>query len=234
MNVNEKLEELYQFNMELLKADLFDYNLNNNDKVTNPHLIKVSDKWENAQVKIMIVGQETYTWCGECGNGGEFSSNIEMSLKVYERFFLKEKGYSSPFWNEFRRIMNTVKSSKSIDYCWNNIIKIGRLGSGNIPEVNDIIKDKFDVVLEEIKITKPNIILFFTGPRYDNHIKRFIGNFKHENVEGFKQNELSSLKFENINLDLCLKTYHPNYLYRSGKKERVMNEIISMISSKVN
>jgi hypothetical protein len=186
MRTNEQLLELYNKKMPLLKKSLDEYNENTKDKATNPLLIKVSEKWEDSEVKIMIIGQETYTWCGECGNEGIFSANIKESLNIYNRFFLNNYGYTSPFWNEFRRLSKSIKTNKKVDFSWNNVIKIGRIGAGNIPNINDIIYKDFNILIEEIKITKPNIVIFFTGPSYNNHIKRFIGSFNVIPKENFK------------------------------------------------
>ena len=144
MRTNEQLLELYNKKMPLLKKSLDEYNENTKDKATNPLLIKVSEKWEDSEVKIMIIGQETYTWCGECGNEGIFSANIKESLNIYNRFFLNNYGYTSPFWNEFRRLSKSIKTNKKVDFSWNNVIKIGRIGAGNIPNINDIIYKDFN------------------------------------------------------------------------------------------
>lgn len=234
MNINDKLIKLYQSKMPFLKKSLSKYNEQNNDKATNPLLIKVSEKWETSDVKIMIIGQETYTWCIECGEDGVFSGNIDMSINVYNKFFYESFGYTSPFWNEFRRISKSISTAKSVDFSWNNVIKIGRIGAGNIPKINDIIFNDFNVLIEEIKIIKPNILIFFTGPRYNHHIKRFVGNFNVKTKENFKINELSFLEFDELEFDLCLRTYHPNYLYRSGKREKIINEIIKEINNNIN
>ena len=56
MRTNEQLLELYNKKMPLLKKSLDEYNENTKDKATNPLLIKVSEKWEDSEVKIMIIG----------------------------------------------------------------------------------------------------------------------------------------------------------------------------------
>ncbi|WP_288982859.1 hypothetical protein [uncultured Flavobacterium sp.] len=234
MNVNEQLDELYRLKMPFLVKSLSEYNEQNNDKATNPLLIKVSEKWEKSEVKIMIIGQETFTWCVECGENGVFSGNIDLSINIYNNFFNNSFGYPSPFWNEFRRISKSIITSKSVDFSWNNIIKVGRIGSGNVPKINEIIFKDFNVLVEEINITKPNILIFFTGPNYNNHIKKFIGNFNVKPKDNFKINELSFLEFNELEFDLCIRTYHPNYLYRSGKREKIINGIINEINNKLN
>lgn len=233
MSLNNKLKELYVSKMEDLKSPLLEYNSSHSDseKATNPLLIKVNEGWENADFKIMIIGQETNGWCHECGENQDFTPNIEKSLEVYEKFYLKQNGYRSPFWNEFRRIKRSLSSDKKIEFCWNNVIKIGRVGIGNSPKINEIKEEYFNVLLKEIEILKPNIIILFTGPNYDNHVEKYIGKNKIIPISNFTINELSNVEFENLNLILCLKTYHPNYLYRSGLRAKVINEIITIINT---
>ncbi len=231
IEINNKLKELYSSKMVDLKSPLLEYNNNHKDKATNPLLIKVNEEWEKADYKIMIIGQETNGWCHECGENQNFTPNIDKSLEVYGEFYLNKIGYKSPFWNEFRRIKRGLSSDKKIEFCWNNVIKIGRVGVGNSPKINKIKEEFFNVLLNEIEILKPNIIILFTGPKYDCHVEKYIGKNKTIPISNFSINELSKVEFENLNLKLCLKTYHPNYLYRSGLRAKVINEIIKILNT---
>lgn len=235
MEINEKLKELYNIKMELLKTPLLEYNKNSNniEKATNPLLIQVNENWKLADFKIMIVGQETNGWCHECGNSQEFNPNINKSIEVYNNFYLKGNGYRSPFWNEFNRIRKNINPNKKVAFSWNNLIKIGKVGVGNSHKINQIKETYFNVLLEEIEILKPNCIIFFTGPNYNNFIEKYIGKNKTTPIVEFNSNELSIVEFENLNSLFCLKTYHPNYLYRSGLRLKVINKIIELINQKI-
>ena len=146
---------------------------------------------------------------------------------------LNKSEYCCSLMNSPHRYLNSLSSSsdKKIEFCWNNVIKIGRVGVGNSPKINQIKEEFFNVLLNEIEILKPNIIILFTGPKYDCHVEKYIGKYKTIPISNFSINELSKVEFENLNLKLCLKTYHPNYLYRSGLRAKVINEIIKILNT---
>jgi len=183
MNYNIQLANLYKEKYPELAVQINNYNNNIfinkgnlEDRATNPLLLKVYDDWDLAENKIMILGKETNYWAGECGNNAVFCDKIEEILNIYEAWYLKDTMYNSPFWNEFRRIRRWLENNndQKLSVIWNNVIKIGRLGMGNVPEINKIIKNTFDILSEEIKMLKPNILVLLTGHDYDNYIKEFI------------------------------------------------------------
>ncbi len=77
--------------------------------------------------------------------------------------------------------INTLKEripSKSIEYLWNNVSKIGCGGTDfgkscrkPTAKIREIEHEYFNVVAEEVKILKPDIIIFLTGFYADSEIK---------------------------------------------------------------
>jgi len=134
--MNKKLEKIYRKKFELLAPKLDEYNkkVGYNNKAMNPFLLKVPDNYYSYTNRIMIFGQETNTWCKECGGGSAFSNNIDKSIKRYEIFYLNGviNRYRGPFWNEFKRIVKSIKKEIDSVIVWNNINKIGRIGKGNV------------------------------------------------------------------------------------------------------
>jgi hypothetical protein len=106
-------------------------------------------------------------------------------------------------------------------------LKIGKSESGTPQQglINYTI-DYFNVIPQEIEILKPNVLLFLSGHTYDDHIRKTIGNFSIVPIEGFSTNELCILKFDNISVDLAIRTYHPGYLQRLGERRMNITETI--------
>lgn len=242
MKVNEQLLELYNSKYPELKKALFDYNSKIMDKTTeemcatNPLLIKVNSEWENSNLKILIFGQETNFWAREAGNNQNdslFCGDVDPVINVYQDFFLGNQMYNSPFWNEFKRIKNSLDNeNKKISVLWNNVIKIGRQGIGNVEEINIITKKYFDVIKEEINILKPDVIIFFTGPNYDNHIQNFISDFEFKQIADYDTDKLCELKLIDFdNIQKVIRTYHPQYLYLNKLRKEYIEKIISEITS---
>jgi len=76
--------------------------------------------------------------------------------------------------------------------------------------------DYFDnILVAEIKILAPKVCIFFTGYHFDGRIKNIFPEIEFTEVEGFTKNQLSHLKHPNLPA-MSFRTYHPNYLRRSG------------------
>ena len=229
--MNEQLKELYSSKWEKLSEMLhyfnFDEDNDPDDKenmATHPLLIQTNDEYAKADLKVMFFGQETNEWNGVF----EEYADLESVLAVYENFYLKKgyEQYGKPFWNFIRNLKST-QSTKKIGYIWNNVLKIGKSESGTPQQ--GLIKytiDYFNVIPQEIEILKPNVLLFLSGHTYDDHIRKTIGNFSIVPIEGFSTNELCILKFDNISVDLAIRTYHPGYLQRLGERRMNITETI--------
>lgn len=176
----------------------------------------------------MIFGQETNFWCGECGNQGEYSRSLEKSIEIYTTFYMKGgiNNYRGPFWNEYKRIRNEVQKNYSSYFIWNNINKIGCMGKGNVPAIDELQFTYFDVVKDEIRILKPTTIIFLTGNSYNHFIKNNIGEFDEEDINDC----ITEIKFKNEFQNIKgYKTFHPNALYRKSKNKIVIPKIIDLI-----
>lgn len=170
--INKQLEDLYKSKYANLTVELKKYNDDINDlknRATNSLMLRADNEWTEADIKIMVFGQENNIWGGkEFGNHGVFCGKITETIDIYENFYLNDQMYSCPFWNEYRNLKSGVNSQgKKISFLWNNIVKIGRIGIGCVPKIHKITMENFDVISEEIRILKPDILVFFTGPNYD-------------------------------------------------------------------
>lgn len=239
MDTNTRLQELYNSKYQQLSDNIMRYNSsvsNLNNRASNPLMLKINEDWQNADVKVMIFGQENNFWGGECDNGGAvFCGKVNEVIDIYETFYLNKKRKYGPYWNEFNRIINkTTTREKKVAFLWNNIVKIGRLGMGCVPAIHKITNEDFNVIAAEIRILKPNILIFLTGPDYDIKIKDALGDYTKNEIKGYDQQQMCEIKFDtDYDLALCVRTHHPNYLYFQGKpfKDGVINEIISNINS---
>ena len=232
--MNELLKKLYSSKWEKISYMLQSFNKekpnDSKNSATHPLLIKTNKEYETSDFKVMFFGQETNYWERETNDGAfEEGIDIETLLNRYDIFYLKRgyEGYGGHFWNFIRKLKNS-EIDKKIGYVWNNVLKIGKCGKG-YPEQGLInyTFEYFNVISQEIEILKPNVLLFLSSYRYDEFIKRSLGNFSIIPIDGFNKNELCILKFDNLSVDLALRTYHPGYLHRLGKER--MNKILNKI-----
>jgi len=234
--MNVQLNDLYSSKWEKISEMLQSFNEEDPEDyanmATHPLLIKTNEEYEYADLKIMFFGQETNEWHGAFEEGIDINSVI----RVYDEFYLKKgyERYGKPFWNFIRRLKST-QSNKNIGYIWNNVLKIGKSESGSPQQslINYTI-ESFNVIPQEIKILKPNILLFLSGHTYDEHIKKSVGNFTIVPIEGFPTNKLCLLKFDDINVDLAIRTYHPGYLQRLGEHRIEITDKINKLIENQN
>lgn len=216
IKMNKELLELYSLKWNnLTKAiSLIYQNESLLSKPTNPLLIKIENEedYSSADIRLMIFGQETNGWY-------EMDDSIEGILKGYDDFFNIDYCYSygGQFWNGISRFITMISKKypdKKIRYVWNDIVKIGKSeGKGLPPDyIYNVERELFSVIKDEIKIIKPNFLIFFTGPYYDNKIVDNFGKVDFEAIQPFNVRQVAKTKIGNVP---AIRTYHPNYLWRN-------------------
>ena len=185
-------------------------------KPTNPLLVFVDKEEEylNADIRVIIYGQETNGWFGG------FNTDINFILDCYNKFYNSGKcwNYGGQFWNGFRKFWTMLEEkfpNKKIRYIWDNIVKIGKSdGKGFPPDyIYEVERNHFSIIKDELKILKPNIVLFFTGPNYDRFIADNFGQLSYTALSSFNSRQLAKISLSGT--DFAFRTYHPNYLWRN-------------------
>ncbi|MDR0659031.1 MAG: hypothetical protein LBG18_08910 [Mediterranea sp.] len=224
MNVKDQLRELYASKWSDLCAAMKPVveNESHETKPAKPLLLwpGKDDEYENADIRVMIVGKETRGWIDEFDPAADPGVEIEEILNEYDRFYYPVKKGGS-FWNGsklFRQMLDSRFPDKKIRYIWNNIIKMGKAHDKGAPSdsVYAIEQKHFSVVREEIEILKPHLLLFLTGHGYDRRIKDKLGELTFEPLSpSYPERELA--KFKIPGAAPAYRTHHPNYMYRQGK-----------------
>ncbi len=231
--INKDLKNLYEINYKHLAKELIAINKEIEDEskqATNPLLLKVNEHYISADLKIMLFGQETNCWLGE-RNDGAFLGEIQPVIDLYDDFYTNDRcfTYGGQFWNGVKRLKTMLQQdipNKKIGFLWNNVVKIGQRVSGFPYKINHITNQYFNVIKEEIQITEPDILIFLSGPRYDNELSKIFGDYTTERMGSFSERQLC--KIECPDIPTGFRTYHPNYLWRNGI-DKYFNAIIEEI-----
>ena len=138
------------------------------DKYSNPYYMAIPKDWNQSDNKVMIVGEEGYGEKG-CGKIQKWTmQKIQEWMLYYLNTQLNENkedpDYNkSPFWRRIRKI-----KSPSTSFIWNNIDKIHSLqwNGGlkyklSVSDRKTLHSTETKVLYEEIKIARPNIVVFF-------------------------------------------------------------------------
>jgi len=216
--LNSELLSLYKSNWDKLSNELIEIKNSNSDtNPTNPLLIRIGDekKYQEADLRVMIFGQETNDW------GNDFQNDIEYIQSIYDGFFTTKHcfSYAGQFWNGISRFLKKLdekNKEKPIEFIWNNVVKIGKSGGKGMPPeyIYQIEKNHFSILSKEIEILKPNIVLFLSGPYRDYILRNQFENIEFESIENYGLKQLAKVKLENV--EYAFRTYHPNYLWRVG------------------
>jgi len=157
----------------------------------------------------MIVGQQTFGW----GDRGlcDKSDALNILIQLYAGFNLGEHYTASPFWQasvSLNRFVNPNSNARA--FLWSNLIKVDQSKNRPAQDIEDRVC-ALGLLQREIAITSPNAVVFFTGPNYDSRIEKSFPELRWET----KSHLLARMIHPKVPI-LFFRTYHPNYLRRSG------------------
>lgn len=225
-NLQKQLNELYDdYLATILKDDLLGKAILNFE-ISSPILVNVdaksSNNYENADFKLLYVGQETNYWYNESERreDGFFDSLTDSVgyrdalLNLYANFNIGHN-YNTSLFQYKNQILSKLEQSQ-IGVLWTNILRHDQFGEGKVsPEIEaKITYDNNYIFRRELEILKPDAIVFVTGPRYDYVLQNTFNNLKitqgsqHHSFNAFALLESEELKAK------AVRMYHPNYLNR--------------------
>ncbi len=243
-NINDKLRQLYinKFGagspcfLQILREQRM--NADNAIQPAYPLLIKIKDeaKYKNADLRIMIFGQETNSWETEVSKmkipteesvkyiGETVNTFMEAHIKHRSKTDLK-----TPFWIAFKKT-NELASEMKCELIWNNIYKIGNRGKNkNRPhkQIRNLENEYFDVIHDEISILQPDVLLFLTGPGYEARVNKKFGIANYQSLSNIEERKLARISLSNG--ILAFRTYHPGHLNRKGLLKEYLKLIVEDI-----
>ncbi len=205
-DMNRKLFEMYS---TVLDNDVWSQ-LSKERNLGGPLLIHVPHAYHEASVKLMVVGQQTNGW-------GHPEDGIEALLDQYRRFEMGKRKMKSPFWQAAYEVYNFLNpDGPPRGFLWSNLIKVDDNGQKPHHELEELICSTC-LRQYELCVTKPDVVILFTGHWYDNRIKATFPCVEFEQVKGFNLRCLACLNRLNHDKEhrKSFRTYHPGYLRRS-------------------
>lgn len=207
---NDRLFELYQAN----KSAIREVKARCTTEMEGPFLIAPSDSYWSSAIKVAFVGQETHGW-------PSIDDDLDQ-MQEYVDFNLGEKYYSSPFWSVIRKLELSLTGSQ-FSSAWLNLNRFDQNGGVPSDENGRALSELDFLLVEELKIISPDIVIFFTGPKYDDRLFKLFPSIT-EAVDGFDERQFCFLNSPALSAKL-LRTYHPNYLRRAGLEKSVIEKI---------
>ena len=182
---------------------------------------------------MLIVGQETRRWMYNPSEVGELDDPIEnfwefsqakhgvgAMWNLYRWYALGRvhPRLNSPFWRGFRAIDSAINGTQD-GALWTNVFKVNVNGSVmqncKAAEVAALQRAQKGLLTEEIAILNPDIVVFFSGPRYDSAIR---SEFPDMEISALSRRVPASavgvVRAAGLPVR-TVRTYHPEYLQRS-------------------
>jgi hypothetical protein len=182
-----------------------------------PHLIRIPDGYASSHPRIMIIGRETTDWAPKDRHA---PWSVDLARDTYAHF-LKHNPSASPFWKAFRALGNTLGGPAAVSsMIWTNLFKFAQQSSTGRWGLSDsAVRDAVSalgLLQAEIEITRPQVIVFFTGPGFDDRLKMLFQGVEFRPVlDNISATKLARLE-GSILPSIALRSYHPNYLQLSA------------------
>lgn len=223
MKTNQQLKSVYENYLLELKSLTKEHASN----FSYPLLMKVFSDYEKAKHKVLYVGKETFGWCGTLDDSQNL--NVDELMNDYEEFeFAKNyHGRNSPFWRFIRTCHNKLNSeSLPNGLLWTNFSKCD--SNGTTPEYNlqKLNNKGFDLILNEIQITKPDVVIFITGWDYEPQFQRVFNGLEYKTIE---ENYLYQCVHSTLPTHSYM-TMHPNGLQFRKKFDSTLTQILDKIA----
>lgn len=204
-------------------------------KASPPLLLLPHEKWRSAKLKLLVVGQETLQWkyhpdeVGTCDgpilNFWDFQNaehGVGAMWNLY-RWYALGRAYpnlNSPFWRGFRALSAAINGCED-SALWTNVFKVNVFGSVmencRAAEIKALRRVQTGLLRQEIALLKPDIVVFFSGPRYDATIH---GDFPDMEISPFcrrlPKKAVGVIRAAGLPIR-TIRTYHPEYLQRSSQ-----------------
>lgn len=197
----------------------------------------VSDEYEQAPNKILIIGRETKGWLKSWDDFQYDENGVKRSMyksKDFLRDQLKEEKRDTRGKSFFNFVRDIAKKSGKNGILWANIYASDYKG-GHINQIKDkeMIKEietiSKKIIVAQIEVLNPDIIIFATGNQGVDARRRYFPNSELRErtaIEGYPSKDLWSFKLPEYEAQ-CYRIHHPSS-FRSEKKH-ARQKLISLL-----
>jgi hypothetical protein len=186
-----------------------------------PLIVDPHASYRDAAVRLMVVGQETFGWGEKVESGQSAEQLVEDLRDAYRSFDLGASYRSTPFWNAADHLFRALNpAAESRAYLWSNLVKMDVGKSRLTPDIEERLA-QLRLLQREIVDFTPDVVVFFTGPRYDARLK--------SSFPGARFEPAGPLLARVVHDDLpprTYRTYHPKYL-RLSRHWGVLDELVA-------
>lgn len=193
-------------------------------ELNGPFLIAAHEQYQEAKLRVVIVGQENNDW-GPYKSFADFHqahpANLASALDEYRKFITRWE-YNTTFFQYFARLRKEIHGEQASEQqqsiLWLNLFKLNHGGkcSWKSPLYEQMLAIQAGVFQAEIKALDPHVVIFLTGPDYDQVIERFFPQIQRATISPFEQRQVMRISAPGLPR-LTFRSYHPGYVHRQGE-----------------
>lgn len=150
-------------------------------RLSNPFLVKALPAYRKAKRKVLFLGQETNGWDSFKTTLDAFRSQDENVRReyvidylqwMYEDLQYHRKFDHTPFWKGMRRLFQAVSPDDGDDgFLHTELVRFNYENKRPPEEIEDLLQREYNVLPMEITALSPEVVVFLTGPDYDNRLR---------------------------------------------------------------
>ncbi len=216
-HINQQILDLYKRH----ETAIYSISSRCAEEMEGPFLIAPNEGYWRSATKVAFVGQETNGWSSE--------RDIATQMSTYSRFNLGDAYYSSPFWNVIRKLEKALTASTHAS-AWLNLHRYDQGGTRPSWDNQQILSELDFLLLDELRLLGADVVIFFTGPDYDHRLRSLFQTAQRP-ITTFPLRQLCEIETSSLE-GIIFRTYHPNYLRRSGLEEKVIDVICETVAQR--
>ncbi|MGA2555563.1 MAG: hypothetical protein ABSG04_04740 [Verrucomicrobiota bacterium] len=214
--------ELYCRNWTMLLATMSRF-----QDLSTPYLAWVHPDYEQAHIRLVVVGKETNGWEARDKLAGLSTEQaVERLMRNYRDFQLGinysgKQAFWTPVHELYRRLNPT---GVTFGFVALNASKMDQDQRQPNDEARDLIIAT-GLLREEIRILDPHVVVFHTGPRYESWLDGWFPDLKRTGDLWLARLEATGLPKHSF------RSYHPQYLNRISKRAAIYDRITAEVTN---
>lgn len=157
--------------------------LTTNAGFSAPLLCRETGAYQDAQVRLIVVGQQTRSWLPKAQWSEEqFSSKAKVLetiinlMEAYDKYLVTDREKGRGFFRAARQIQRAIDpgSGDNIAFLWRNLFICDQNGREPAEEYHEKLRE-LSPLATELKILRPHVVVFMTGQRFDFTLKSALG-----------------------------------------------------------
>lgn len=238
-NIEHCLREAYYECWNRLMSAIQQLDSKQLEQLSNPFLVKALPAYRKAKRKVLFIGQQTNGWDPLKLTLETFKNEdrevsrdnvVDYLQWMYEDFRYLRKSDHTPFWKAMRRLYQVLSPGEGDDgFLHTELVRFDYANQRPPQEIESLLQREYNVLPMEIFALAPEVVIFFTGPDYDERLcETFAGKgakqpLQLEPVKDLKPNVLSRVIHPSLPYH-SYRTYHPKYSLQYNE-EKIFSQI---------